>query len=185
MSFDFNVSYSSRWGYSLINTLELKKSHCLKYRHWLISSKNGELRCAECDMRGFPSGCGLATRVSSCQIPSWHTKVYKSRVSHWKETTKGGVGYMLFVVGNSSVTPYVCIVYILCSLCTFFSLVSGMFSFLSHMARPLEGGVDGTVQQALDARSCSRSTSVRWRCLAGWRPDTVQPLYVDKTISLI
>ena len=91
------------------------------------------------------------------------------------------VGYMLFVAGNSSVTPCVCIVYIVCSLCTFFSLVSAMFSFLSYMARPLEGGVDGTeqAQQALDAGSFSRSTSVRLRCRAVWRPDTVQPLYVS------
>jgi len=46
---------------------------------------------------------------------------------------------------------------------------------------PLEGDVDGTeqVQQALDAGSISRSTSVRCRCLVGWRPDTVQPLYVS------
>ena len=27
MSFDFNVAYSSRWGYSLINTLKLKKKY--------------------------------------------------------------------------------------------------------------------------------------------------------------
>ena len=46
---------------------------------------------------------------------------------------------MLFVAGNSSVTPCICIVYIVCSLCTFFSLVSAMFSFLSYMTRPLEG----------------------------------------------
>jgi len=73
------------------------------------------------------------------------------------------VGYMLFVAGNSSVTPCVYIVYIVCSLCTFSSLVSAMFSFLSYMTRPLEGGVNGTeeAQQALDAESCSRSTSVR------------------------
>ena len=73
------------------------------------------------------------------------------------------VGYMLFVGGNSSVTPCVCIVYIVCSLCTFLSLVSAMFSSLSYMARPLEGGVNVTeqAQQALDAGSCSRSTSVR------------------------
>jgi len=91
------------------------------------------------------------------------------------------VGYMLFVAGNSSVTPCVCIVYIVCSLCTFFSLVSAMFSFLSYMDRRWEGGVDGTLQsqQALDAGSFSRSTSVRLRCRAVWRPDTVQPLYVS------
>jgi len=47
------------------------------------------------------------------------------------------VGYMLFVAGNSSITPWGCIVYIVCSLCTFFSLVSAMFSFLSYMVRPL------------------------------------------------
>ena len=83
-------------------------------------------------------------------------------------------------------TPCVCIVYRVCSLCTFFSLVSAMFSFLSYMTRPLKGGVDGTVQsqQALDAGSCSRSTSVRWRCLAGWRPDTMQPLYVSVQCSI-
>ena len=34
---------------------------------------------------------------------------------------------MLFIAGNSSVTPCVCIVYIVCSLCTFFSLVSRCF----------------------------------------------------------
>jgi len=28
VSFDFNVAYSSCWGYSLINTLKLKKSNC-------------------------------------------------------------------------------------------------------------------------------------------------------------
>jgi len=37
------------------------------------------------------------------------------------------VGYMLFVAANSSVTPCVCIVYIVCSLCTSFSLVSRCF----------------------------------------------------------
>ena len=44
-----------------------------------------------------------------------------------------------------------------------------------------EGGVDRTLQsqQALDAGSFSRSTSVRLRCRAVWRPDTVQPLYVS------
>jgi len=43
------------------------------------------------------------------------------------------VGYMLFVAGNSSVTPCVCIVYIVCSLCTSFSLVSAMISFLLYI----------------------------------------------------
>ena len=49
------------------------------------------------------------------------------------------VGYMLIVAGNSNITQCVCIVYIVCSLCTFFSLVSAMFSLLSYMTRPLEG----------------------------------------------
>ena len=49
------------------------------------------------------------------------------------------VGYMLFVPGDSSVSPCVCIVYLVCSLSTFFSLVSAMFLFLSYMSRPLEG----------------------------------------------
>jgi len=33
---------------------------------------------------------------------------------------------MLFITGNSSVTPYVCIVYIVCPLRTSFSFVSAM-----------------------------------------------------------
>jgi len=45
------------------------------------------------------------------------------------------VGYMLFIGGNSSVTPCVCIVYTVCSLCTFFLLVSVMFTFKSYMVR--------------------------------------------------
>jgi len=45
------------------------------------------------------------------------------------------VGYILFVAGNSSVTPCVCIVYIVCSLYTFFSLISVMFTFLLYMTR--------------------------------------------------
>ena len=37
MSFDFNVAYSSRWGYSLINTLNLKKKW-----NWTVSmSRSG------------------------------------------------------------------------------------------------------------------------------------------------
>ena len=32
--------------------------------------------CAECDMRGCPVGCGLTTRVSSCQIPSWKIDLF-------------------------------------------------------------------------------------------------------------
>jgi len=39
------------------------------------------------------------------------------------------VGYILFIAGNSSVTPCICIVYIICSLCTSFSHVSVMFTF--------------------------------------------------------
>jgi len=39
------------------------------------------------------------------------------------------VGYILFIAGNSTVTPCVCIVHIVCSLCTSFSLVSVMFTF--------------------------------------------------------
>jgi len=45
------------------------------------------------------------------------------------------VGYILFIAGNSSVTPCVCIVYIVCSLCTSFSLVSVMFTFKLYMVR--------------------------------------------------
>jgi len=37
VSFDFNVAYSSRWGYSLINTLKLKKSQLTH----LISAVDG------------------------------------------------------------------------------------------------------------------------------------------------
>jgi len=56
-----------------------------------------------------------------------------SNLGSLTEKRPGKVGYMLFVAGNSSVTPCVCIVYRVCSLCTFFSLVSVMFSFLSYM----------------------------------------------------
>jgi len=35
--FDFNVSYSSCWGYSLINTLKLNKTHLYTYEYTYIS----------------------------------------------------------------------------------------------------------------------------------------------------
>jgi len=76
------ISFLRLWGLNRWNWLDQFRQfllrtfrpvhfkHCLKSRHWLISSKNGELRCAECDMRGVPAGCGFSTRVNSCQIPS-------------------------------------------------------------------------------------------------------------------
>ena len=45
------------------------------------------------------------------------------------------VGYMLFIAGNLSVTPCVCIVYIVCPLCMYFSLVSAMCIFLLYITR--------------------------------------------------
>ena len=48
MSFDFNVAYSSRWGYSLINTLKLKKkenSHFQCVLHRLVPGKCFERLC--------------------------------------------------------------------------------------------------------------------------------------------
>ena len=45
------------------------------------------------------------------------------------------VGHMLFAAGNSSVTPCVCIVYIVCPLCMYFSLVSAMCIFLLYITR--------------------------------------------------
>jgi len=35
VSFDFNLFYSSCWGYSLINTIQLKKNE--QYKKWMIS----------------------------------------------------------------------------------------------------------------------------------------------------
>ena len=44
-------------------------------------------------------------------------------------------GYVLFIAGNSSVTPYVCIVYVVCPLCTSLSLVSEMFRLFDHLVQ--------------------------------------------------
>ena len=122
-------------------------------------------------MRGFQTGCGLATRVSSCQIllTDLSRHIHDSTLCHdilrctnlgsLTEKRPRKVGYILFIAGNSSVTPCVCIVYIVCSLCT-----SACFCDVYRLIvyGPLEGGVDGTeqAQQALDAGSSSRSTSV-------------------------
>jgi len=62
---------------------------CLRVRHWLISSKNGELQRLECNMRGFLAGCGLATRVSSCLIPSWQIRPFRFLIATFGKTYQG------------------------------------------------------------------------------------------------
>ena len=75
-------------------------------------------------MRGFLAGCGLDTRVSSCQILSCLTDlslhIHDSTLCHdilrctnlgsFTEKRPRKVEYIRFIPGNSSVTPCVCIV---------------------------------------------------------------------------
>jgi len=53
VSFDFNVSYSSCWGYSLMNTLKLKKTLCKKKKAVTKIPAAGQLRNMFAMMRQF------------------------------------------------------------------------------------------------------------------------------------